>query len=126
MPIKMPSYSSNPSGSTTGYWDLGGACIESRRLWGRVSAILVTSISYLFHRVCKKNSFTNWKISAVPPADSMPLFSASASFWMWPYTEYYGGEIVSNNVGSEGLTYKHNCNSRSHGVYEKSTENDAK
>ena len=30
----------------------------------------------------------HWKRSAVPPAASMPAFSASASLWMWPYMEY--------------------------------------
>lgn len=33
---------------------------------------------------------TDWKISAWPPADSMPFFSASARALMWPYMEYCG------------------------------------
>lgn len=33
-------------------------------------------------------SRTYWKTSALPPAASMPFFSASANFWMWPYSEY--------------------------------------
>lgn len=41
-----------------------------------------------------------WKMSAFPPADSMPFFSASANFWIWPYSEYW--KLVSACEDLEG------------------------
>ena len=66
---------------------------------------------------------THWKISADPPAASMPLFSASASFCTWPYMEYYiAGSIrftitrkeTQNIIAMAGYTNKHNSNLWSH------------
>lgn len=42
-----------------------------------------------FHGDSGAPASTYWKMSALPPAASMPAFSASASCLMWPYMEYW-------------------------------------
>src|SRR6266513_1461012 len=58
---------------------------------------------------------TYWYTSAVPPAASTPLFSASANCLMWPYMEYCG--TVSREKNDPGLrrgTYIDDCDLGSH------------
>ncbi len=46
---------------------------------------------------------TYWYRSTFPPAASMPAFSASASFWMCPYIEYYHSPVSVRYNTSLGL-----------------------